>query len=376
MAMTRKGVCVADTKERPAPLEPEQVQSDGNFLLCTIPRAAVVIALAALCIWVVWSFIPALTWAAVLAIATWPIRERLVRTGLKPVTAAMLLTFLWAALLVLPLIFFGTALAPEAGALREMIEQARRGRLEAPDWVAQLPLVGEYIVSWWHTHLAAPAAAGGAFLDQSQTAGALGFGRDVGRFIVRRLTILGFTLLTLLFLYKDGARIAHEVEKIGIRLLGQPAEHYGRYSLIAVRATVNGLVFVGLIEGLLLGVGYALCGVPHPVSFMLATAILGIVPFGAPVVLAVAALILIATSRLVLGLVLFGVGLVVIFIIDHTARPKLIGGSIQLPFLWALLGVFGGIEAFGVVGLFLGPAILAVALAIWREAAATRPAAS
>ena len=182
MAMRRKGVRVADTKERPALLEPEQVQSGGNFLLCTIPRAAVVIALAALCIWVVWSFIPALTWAAVLAIATWPIRERLVRTGLKPVTAAMLLTFLWAALLVLPLIFFGTALAQEAGALREMIEQARRGRLEAPDWVAQLPLVGEYIVSWWHTHLAAPAAAGGAFLDQSQTAGALGFGRDVGRF--------------------------------------------------------------------------------------------------------------------------------------------------------------------------------------------------
>jgi len=71
--------------------------------------------------------------------------------------------------------------------------------------------------------------------------------------------------------------------------------------------------------------------------------------------------------------VLFGVGLVVIFIIDHTARPKLIGGSIQLPFLWALLGVFGGVEALGIVGLFLGPAILAVGLAIWREAAGTAP---
>ncbi|HEX4195179.1 MAG TPA: AI-2E family transporter, partial [Stellaceae bacterium] len=69
----------------------------------------------------------------------------------------------------------------------------------------------------------------------------------------------------------------------------------------------------------------------------------------------------------------FGVGLVVIFIIDHTLRPKLIGESIKLPFLWALLGVFGGVEAFGIVGLFLGPAILAVGLAIWREAAATAP---
>lgn len=365
---------MAETKERPDFVErPGQVAPRGTFAVSIIPRAAVAIALVALCLWVVWSFIPALTWAAVIAIATWPIREGLVRIGLKPVIAAILLTFSWAVLLVLPLIFFGTALAQEAGALRDLIEQARRGELEAPDWLAQLPFVGAYVASWWHAHLAAPAAAGGSILDRSQTAGALGFGRDIGRFIVRRLAILGFTLLTLLFLYKDGARIAYGVEKVGIRLLGQPAQHYGRYSVTAVRATVNGLVFIGLMEGLLLGAGYAICGVPHPIAFLLATAILGIVPFGAPAALAVASLTLIATSRAMLGLAMLGAGLVLIFIIDHTARPKLIGGSIQLPFLWALLGVFGGVEAFGIVGLFLGPAILAVALAIWREAVATAP---
>ena len=368
---------MAEKKERRAVFErPEEVEPGGSFAVSMIPRAAVIVALAALCIWVVWSFIPALTWATVIAIATWPIREGLVRARFTPVTAAILLTLLWAVLLVLPLIFFGTALAQEAGSLRELIEQARSGRLEAPDWLAQLPFVGEYISTWWHAHLAAPAAAGGSLFDQSQTAGALGLGRDVGRFIIRRLAILGFTLLTLLFLYKDGARIALGVERIGIRLLGRPAQRYGRYSLTAVRATVNGLVFIGLMEGLLLGVGYAICGVPHPIAFMLATAILAIVPFGAPAAVAVASLTLIATSRAILGLALLGIGLVLIFIIDHTARPRLIGGSIQLPFLWALLGVFGGVEAFGIVGLFLGPAILAVAIAIWREAAATRPTTS
>jgi predicted PurR-regulated permease PerM len=371
--MMRRRRRVADPEERPQAAPRDAAWSDWDRVFCVIPRAAVIMALAALCIWVVWSFIPALTWAAVIAIATWPLRERLVGAGLRPVVAAILLTLLWAVLLVVPVVFFGTALAQEAGHLRELIEQARHGQLEAPDWLTQLPVVGAYIADWWHTHLAAPAASGAALLDQSQTAGALGFGRDVGRFIVRRLAILGFTLLTLLFLYKDGGRIAHEIEKIGVRLLGQPAELYGRYSLTAVRATVNGLVFVGLIEGVLLGIGYVVCGVPHPISFLLATAILGIVPFGAPVVLAVAALTLVAASRLIVGVVLFGVGLVVIFIIDHTLRPKLIGGSIKLPFLWALLGVFGGVEAFGIVGLFLGPAILAVALAIWREAATTTP---
>jgi len=334
-----------------------------------IARAVFVIALIGLCGWVLWDFIPALVWAAVIAIATWPLRQRLVNTGLSPMAASVLLTAAWAILLVLPVIFFGTALAREAGSLRELVEQARRGQLEAPDWLAQLPMVGASIADWWHAHFAEPGT--GRIVDPSQTVQALGFGRDVGRFVARRLVILGFTLLTLLFLYKHGGRVAADAERLGLRLFGDAAAEYGRFSLIAVRATVNGLVFVGLIEGILLGIGYAICGVAHPITFGLATAILGIVPFGAPVVLTIAALTLIVGSHLVLGLVLLGAGLVAIFIIDHTARPALIGGSIRLPFFWALLGVFGGLEAFGVVGLFLGPAILAVALAIWREAVAT-----
>jgi predicted PurR-regulated permease PerM len=272
--------------------------------------------------------------------------------------------------LVLPVIFFGTALAQEAGAIRAIVEQARRGQWETPDWLAQLPLVGGTIATWWHGHFTDPASSG-SIVDPAQTANALGFGRDVGRFVARRLVILGFTLLTLLFLYKDGGRVAADAETIGIRLFGRAAEKYGRFSANAVRATVNGLVFVGLIEGILLGVAYAICGVPHPIAFALATGIIGIVPFGAPVVLAIASLTLIAGSHLVIGLVLLGAGLVAIFVIDHTVRPALIGGSIRLPFFWALLGVFGGLEAFGVVGLFIGPAILAVALGIWREAVAT-----
>jgi len=346
--------------------------SRGAFPPVRIAQTAFVIALIALCGWVLWGFIPALTWAAVIAIATWPMRQWIVGAGVRPWAAAILLTAIWALLLVVPAIFFGTALAQEAGAIRGVIEEAQRGQLQAPDWLGQLPLVGAYLAEWWHTHLATPGN-GGAIVDRSQTANAIGVGRDVGRFIARRLVILGFTLLTLLFLYKDGGRVAADAETIGIRLFGRAAEKYGRFSVGAVRATVNGLVFVGLIEGLLLGVGYALAGVPRPVTFALATAVLGIVPFGAPVVLAIAALTLIVGDHLVIGLVLLGAGLVGIFIIDHTARPALIGNSIRLPFLWALLGVFGGLEAFGVVGLFVGPAILAVGLAIWREAVAKAP---
>jgi predicted PurR-regulated permease PerM len=331
-------------------------------------RAGFVIVLVALCGWVLWSFIPALIWASVIGIATWPLRERLVEAGLKPIAAAILLTGLWALLLVGPVIFFGATLAREAGALREFVEQARHGQLEAPDWLGQIPVVGQYLAGWWHDYLATP---GNGADDPSRTAGALGFGRDVGRYVGRRLVIFGFTLLALLFVYQDGRRVAVDAERVAIRLFGAAAERYGRFSLMAVRATVNGLVLVGLGEGILLGIAYVICGVPHPIAFAVATAILGVVPFGAPVVLTIASLTLIVGDRLIIGLVMLGVGLVAVFIIDHTARPALIGGSIRLPFFWALLGVFGGLEALGFVGLFLGPAILAVALAIWREAAET-----
>jgi predicted PurR-regulated permease PerM len=174
--------------------------------------------------------------------------------------------------------------------------------------------------------------------------------------------------LSLLFLYKEGSKLAVDVERLGLKVFGAPAKRYGRYSISAVQGTVNGLVFVAIGEGLLLAIGYILSGVPHPMLFGAATAVLAIIPFGAPVLLALASLTLVATSRLVAASLLFTIGALVIAVVDHTARPVLIGGSIRLPFFWALLGVFGGLEAFGIVGLFVGPAIMAVAITIWREA--------
>lgn len=335
-----------------------------------LARALFVAALAAICVWMLWSFIPALTWALIIAVATWPIRERCVRIGMQPATAAALLTVSLGILVTLPFVLFGAEITREAASIADIIDQARRGQLEPPNWLLQLPLVGTYAAEWWREHFAT-ADTSKRFLDQTQSANALLWGRELGRWIIRRLLTLGFTLLTLFFLYRNGPNIATDAERLAVRLFGSPARRFGKYSIDAIRATVNGLVFVGLGEGLILGIAYAVCGVPHPITLGIATAIFGVVPFGAPVVLVFASLTLVVTSRIATGLVLLGIGLCAIFVADHAVRPALIGGSIQLPFLWALLGVFGGLEAFGLVGLFVGPAIIAVALTIWREAAQT-----
>ena len=333
----------------------------------TVARTVFVLALGALCIWVLWRFIPALTWAVVIAVATWPLRERIVRAGLSATATAALLTLCLAVLAILPFALFGAEIARDAEAIADVISQARHGQFSAPEWLADVPLVGAYATDWWHSHFTA-SESGSRFLGASRPAEAIQWGRQVGQWLVRRLVVFGFTLLTLLFLYKDGRRIAVDAERLALQLFGTPAKRYGRYSIKAVQATVNGLVFVALAEGLVLTVGYILFGVPHPVLFGAATAVLAIIPFGAPIVLAIVSLTLLTASRLAAALLLFVMGVVLIVIVDHTARPALIGGSIRLPFFWALLGVFGGLEAFGIVGLFVGPAILAIALTIWREA--------
>jgi predicted PurR-regulated permease PerM len=140
-----------------------------------------------------------------------------------------------------------------------------------------------------------------------------------------------------------------------------------------VRETVNGSLLIALGEGIAFGIAYAVCGLPHPALLGALTGVLAIVPFGAPAVISIVALILFIQSSPIaaIGLVIFGA--LVIFAGDHALRPLLIGGAARLPFIWILLGIFGGTSAFGLVGLFLGPAIVAAIIALWRDLATPRP---
>jgi predicted PurR-regulated permease PerM len=126
-------------------------------------------------------------------------------------------------------------------------------------------------------------------------------------------------------------------------------------------------VLVGLGEGVLLGLAYLVAGVPHPTLFGLFTAILAMVPFGAAVAIIAATLVLLAQGKVLAGVIIIVVGIVITFVADHFIRPVLIGGATRLPFIWVLLGILGGVSAWGLVGLFVGPAIMAALILVWRE---------
>ena len=138
--------------------------------------------------------------------------------------------------------------------------------------------------------------------------------------------------------------------------------------LVAVRGAVNGTVIIAIAEGLLIGLGYALAGVPHAILFAILTAAFAMLPLGAWFAFSAAALVLVLSDGSVPAAAgVFAWGAVVMVIGDNVVQPALIAGAARLPLLWTLIGILGGLETFGIVGIFLGPVIMAALLTIWRD---------
>ena len=312
-------------------------------------------------------FLPALAWAAIFAIGLWPVLERFAarwpqhRRGLLPVLliVAVLLVF------VIPVTLIAVPLIGDAHAASDWIAQARQNGIPAPPILASLPFGGK-LTAWWQANIGQPEGIS-ALASRAAQGGLVRIGRTVAAQAVHRLVLLGFMLLALFFLLRDGHDVAHELRIGSRRAFGPAGEDVGQQIVRSIRGTVNGLVLVGIVEGVILGIAYAVAGVPHPTLFGLLTALLAMVPFGAPLAFLVAAAALLLGGKALAAAIIVGLGFVVSFVADHFFRPVLIGGATRLPFIWVLLGILGGVEGWGLVGLFVGPAIMAALVLLWGE---------
>jgi predicted PurR-regulated permease PerM len=334
-----------------------------------IAKIAVVVVLVAFGVFILWDFVTALLWAVIFAIATWPLYRRFARWSaarLPAILPPLLFTLAIGLVFIAPLAIATVEVGREAHVLVRLIAEAEKSGLEMPDWLPNLPGIGGWIAGWWQANLGNPEAA-------TELLGRINRGmlsewpRNFGIKLLRGIASFGFTLLALFFIYLNGIALTRRLLLLGDRLLGQHSEQLGLTAIAAVHGTVNGLVLVGLGEGIILGLAYSVLGVPHAALFGALTGILAIIPFGAPVVFAVASLTLVATGGMVDAVSLLVFGSVIVFVADHFIRPVLIGGAVRLPFLWVLLGILGGLESLGLIGLFLGPAVMAVLIALWRE---------
>jgi predicted PurR-regulated permease PerM len=190
----------------------------------------------------------------------------------------------------------------------------------------------------------------------------------LGSQLLHRGFMFFLSLIALFGFLRHGTWISDRLLDTADRILGDPGERLASKLVGAVRGTVNGTVLVAFAEGLLIGVAYWLAGVPSPVLFTLLTIAFAMVPFGAWAAFSVASVVLlISDGNLWSALGVFGWGAAVMLAGDHFVWPILVGNAARLPFLVALIGIFGGLQVFGLIGLFIGPVIMAALLTIWRE---------
>jgi predicted PurR-regulated permease PerM len=341
-------------------------------------RIALATTLIAVGVWILFDFLPALAWAGVLAIALWPLYHRMLRflpEHSERVVGPLLGTAVIGIVFIAPLVLLGFGVARESHFVTGFVNDVRHNGIAAPEWVGQIPLAGQMIANWWSANLSDPATAEeliGRVTLHTLTQSA----RDIGVDVVHRVAIFLFTLLTLFFLFRDGGALAAQLRQLSDRLIGLRGERIARQMIAAVHGTVNGLVLVGLAEGILLGIVYFAVGLPYPASVGAVTSVAAVIPFAAPVVYVLAGLYLLTVGNRLGAIIIFVFGSVLLFVADHFVRPVLIGGAARLPFLWVLLGILGGLQTMGFLGLFLGPAVMAALVALWREWTGPEPIAA
>ena len=332
-------------------------------------RIVVVCAILALGAWIAAALFAALIWALVIAIALDPvlIRLRAMRPGKGWNLAVSSLIVAGVALVVLvPLVYGVAEAAIEARQIGSWIATARSQGIGAPAWLATVPEAGPMLVRWWQEHLGTPAAAAHQ-LEGVTTGDLISQTRLIGGNLAHRLVIFGFTLLALFFLLRDRDNIIRQAHVAAERMLGPDGERIGRQAVLSVRGTIDGLILVGLGEGAVMTIVYLLLGTPHPFLLGLLTGIAAIIPVGAAAMFLVAAFLLLGIGSTFGAVTVMVVGLAVVAIADHFVRPAMIGGATRLPFLWVLIGIIGGAETLGVLGLFVGPATMAVIVMLWRD---------
>lgn len=334
-------------------------------------RTFAVVALAVASIYLLRSLVAPIVWAALIAIATWPLHDRL-RDRLAAryeIASAMLLTGAVVLFLAVPIGYISQRAWHELPALTRLWASSKEAGLPAPDWVATLPMAGAWAARQWNETLGEPGALS-AGLHTLLGSFDIARGRTLVAFVGHHAMAFFFCVVVLFFFYLDGDALAAQIDAVVARFVGPAGQRTRLLVVQSIRGAVNGLVLVGLGLGVLMTVAYVVAGVPHPAALGLATGLLGMVPFGAMVVLALVVLYLLALGSTTAAVALAVFGVVAIFIADHFIRPVLMAGAAKLPLVLALLGIIGGLETFGVLGLFLGPTLLAVVAAVWRELAA------
>ncbi len=364
-----------------SPVEPMRHRNEQRWLGPATPlRTALVpsvsaarwllLLIVAAGIYFFYGFLVPVLAALVIGFASWPLFKRLQRNvgGSSTVAASIAITLILA-FLVVPLTIAVLYTVDEVRQWVMWVIEANREGSTAPDWMLTLPVVGDWIGDMWAKHIGSPGAIG-ALIQMASGANIGNIYRAVlaagGGAFHLFLTLL-FMMIALFFVYRNGADFSRQVDLIGERILPTRWERISRVVPATISSTVTGMTLIAIGEGIVLGIAYWVAGVPSPVTLGVITGFMALVPGGAPLSFTLISVYLVASGTPVAGIGLFLWGSIELFIVDKTLRPRLVGGPIKLPFLPTFFGLIGGVKTMGFLGLFIGPVLMALLVAIWRE---------
>ena len=317
---------------------------------------ALLFVLLAGCFFVLRPFLAAILWAVILVISTWPLYRRLERlTGGRSALAALGMT--------LALVILGSQLTENviqlATAARAVAES---GLPPPPEWLTNLPIVGKRLAAHWLSYDAEGVRAAiegnmGPIRDW-----VLARGADVGQGALQ----ITLSLLTAFFLYRDAPAVLDVLQGAMSKVTGPRASRLAATARNTIDSVVRGLLGTSLIQAILLTLGLAVAGVPGPILLGFISFFLSLIPMGLALLWVPAAAWL-AMQDHTGWAVFMAIWGAVVGSVDNVTRPYLMAEGTGLPFLLILLGVAGGALTFGLVGLFLGPILLAIATSLVRE---------
>jgi predicted PurR-regulated permease PerM len=311
-------------------------------------------------------FLVPLIWGAILAYVSWPLNQRVLRLVRGRVALSALLTTVLVTLaLIVPLVWLVLLLRVETMAAYAEVQAFLATHPTLPQSLRDLPWIGATAQQLLDEMAANPGTLRERFVFLMEES-SVEFTRLIGG-VGRNVAKLFFAVLSMFFLLRDGPRVLREVRAILEGILGPRVSDYLDAVGATTQAVVYALILGALAQGVVAGLGYWIFGLQAPVLLGAVTVLIALIPFGAPVVWGSLSTWMLVTGNVAGGIGLLLWGLLLVSWMDNIVRPLVISNATRMPFLLVVFGVLGGVLAFGLVGLFIGPVLLAVTLAIWRE---------
>ena len=342
-----------------------------------LPRATlgvlIIVALIVSTGWILRPFLGAIIWAATIVIATWPLMRRLQDWlgGRRSVAVALILGA-WLLVLVLPLALATGTVVANAGEIAAWAGSPQAFTVPPqPEWLDEIPVVGTHAVATWNRIAASPLADLASLAAPyvvTVVAWLAGLMQSLGWLLVQFLLTLAIAGV----LYIHGERAAAGALSFGRHLAGADGDRAVRLSAQAVRGVALGVVVTALVQAVLAGTGLALAGVPFAALLSVVACVLCVAQLGPALVLAPSVAYLYWQGATGAASALLAWTLVVVML-DNVLRPILMAKGGSLPMLLMFAGVIGGLLAFGLIGIFIGPVVLAISytlLIAWMHEAA------